>query len=463
MSKLTPALVGQLHPGESLGTVQRLDVAGRGITTVVGMESCTGLTRLDASDNGLTSADGIAALPALRWLSLAGNQVESIEPLRSCDSLEVLNIANNRLSGKVALGRLSRLKALVANNNAITLVGALDRCKELNTLILSHNAVASVSGWLAGAGPLQKLQLSHNMITDLGNALSHLTKLKELRLNHNKLTSFPADLSALASLRTLEAGSNPIASLDALQPLAGLPDLRQLSLKGCPVAALEKYRSHVQGLLPRLQVLDGQRLSAKSSVERRAVEAATEARKGTESRARSSATAKVEKEKAKKRKGEAVQEAAGAELDQQEVDASVKAKRKKVKEPSGNAAPSPGDKGAAVASLSKPLKKAAHARPPPKMPAQTEGNESEGDDAVAFVEPKKKGGAVAPDKEERLQAVARTGVVKVVDVARLETSKAGKKASKVSAGKPAKPVVTGSAVFKALLKPDDFTSPGWGS
>lgn len=32
-----------------------------------------------------------------------------------------------------------------------------------------------------------------------------------------------------------------------------------------------------------LQVLDGQRLSAKSSVERRAVEAATEARKGTES------------------------------------------------------------------------------------------------------------------------------------------------------------------------------------
>lgn len=117
----------------------------------------------------------------------------------------------------------------------------------------------------------------------------------------------------------------------------------------------------------------------------------------------------MEKEKAKKRKGEAVQEAAGAELDQQEVDASVKAKRKKVKEPSGNAAPSPGDKGAAVASLSKPLKKAAHARPPPKMPAQTEGNESEGDDAVAFVEPKKKGGAVAPDKEERLQAVARTG------------------------------------------------------
>lgn len=84
---------------------------------------------------------------------------------------------------------------------------------------------------------------------------SHLTKLKELRLNHNKLTSFPADLSALASLRTLEAGSNPIASLDALQPLAGLPALRQLSLKGCPVAALENYRSHVQGLLPRLQVL----------------------------------------------------------------------------------------------------------------------------------------------------------------------------------------------------------------
>lgn len=136
--------------------------------------------------------------------------------------------------------------------------------------------------------------------------------LTELRLNHNQLAALPADLSANRRLRILDLGGNPIASwegvqvrqlqgcptrkpprascvhtswcrpsLAALGPstlhstryprrrphvlrpaqvLAELPQLRSLSLKGTPLATLPDYRERIAALLPRLEILDNQRI-----------------------------------------------------------------------------------------------------------------------------------------------------------------------------------------------------------
>ena len=47
-----------------------------------------------------------------------------------------------------------------------------------------------------------------------------------------------------------------------VQVLSQLPLLRSLSLKGCPVAALPGYPAQILAMLPRLKILDNQRLDS---------------------------------------------------------------------------------------------------------------------------------------------------------------------------------------------------------
>ena len=55
-------------------------------------------------------------------------------------------------------------------------------------------------------------------------------------------------------------GSNRIANFDDLSVLSQLPLLRQLTLKGCPVADLPNYLEKILQLVPHLQILDNKRI-----------------------------------------------------------------------------------------------------------------------------------------------------------------------------------------------------------
>ncbi|EFN57386.1 hypothetical protein CHLNCDRAFT_50903 [Chlorella variabilis] len=262
MVKLTPALVEQLAPGQSrLEDVTRLDASAKEVTEVVDLALCSKLVRLDLSKNSLTSLDGVSMNTGLRWLSAAGNELTSLgSALKDLTNLEVLNVGRNQIAGKVAV-RLPALKALILNENRITLVGGLEKCRELNTLVLSHNAVASLGSWLGGCPKLEKLSCSHNQLQELGAALKGCPMLTELRLNHNQIHALPAELASNTRLRILDIGGNPIASFDDIQVLSRLPQLRSVSLKGCPLASAPGYREGISALLPRLEILDTQRIA----------------------------------------------------------------------------------------------------------------------------------------------------------------------------------------------------------
>jgi len=228
---------------------------------ILGLDACKSLTRLDASANSLAELNGIAAASTLRWLSVAKNKITSLEPLRDLENLEILNAAHNQLHGKVSMGKFRSLKALILNDNAgITTVGGLEKLKNLDALVLSHNAIETLGGWLNGATALQKLSLSYNPLKELAGSLSTCLNLQELRLNHCQLTELPDALATNARLLTLEVGSNKIADFESLGILKKLPLLRQVTLKGCPVAELPGYQEKILKLVPRLQILDNKRL-----------------------------------------------------------------------------------------------------------------------------------------------------------------------------------------------------------
>ena len=75
-----------------------------------------------------------------------------------------------------------------------------------------------------------------------------------------------------------------------LQVLGRLPALRNLSLRGCPVAELPGYREALLALVPRLEILDNQRVVERpkslSKKEEKTKEAAVAAAASAEERPR---------------------------------------------------------------------------------------------------------------------------------------------------------------------------------
>ena len=230
---------------------------------IVGLEACRSLTRLDVGNNDLSSCDAIAACPTIKWLSIAKNSISSLESLRDLEHLEVLNASHNKLGGKVSVGKLTSLKALILNNNdGITSIGGLEKLRALDSLVLSHNQInGALGGWISGAVALQKLSLSFNPLLAINTALVRLRDLQELRLNHCKLEELPDALAANTRLLILEAGSNKIQSFGQIGVIAQLPLLRQLTLKGCPVAELPGYHEKIVELTSgRVKILDNKRI-----------------------------------------------------------------------------------------------------------------------------------------------------------------------------------------------------------
>lgn len=104
---------------------------------------------------------------------------------------------------------------------------------------------------------LESLSLNAVGLTTL-EGFPSLVRLKRLELNDNKLRGgleVLQDLS-LISLSILSLCNNQIQSLDDLEPLGGLPNLKQLDLEQCAVASCDGYRTKVFEMIPQLKVLD---------------------------------------------------------------------------------------------------------------------------------------------------------------------------------------------------------------
>ncbi|XP_054995007.1 leucine-rich repeat-containing protein 61 [Sorex araneus] len=116
---------------------------------------------------------------------------------------------------------------------------------------------------------LEWLDLSGNALTQLG-PLAALRQLAVLNVANNLLTALEP-LAACESLRRLNVAGNLLAAPGQLQCLAGLPGLQDLRLRdplarlSNPLCASPAYGAAVRELLPRLRVLDGQRVTGRGS------------------------------------------------------------------------------------------------------------------------------------------------------------------------------------------------------
>ena len=209
----------------NIKTFRSLDISGKGITSLEGIENFTALTSLSCSSNQLTSLD-VSANTALTSLSCSSNQLTSLD-VSANTALTDLSCGKNKLtsldvSANTALTSLScrsnQLTSLdVSANTALT--GLSCKSNQLTSLDISANT-ALTSLWchnnqltnldVSANTALTQLLCDSNQLTSLD--VSANTALIDLWCYNNQLTNL--DVSANTALTSLWCHNNPLTSLD---------------------------------------------------------------------------------------------------------------------------------------------------------------------------------------------------------------------------------------------------------
>ena len=115
-----------------------LDVRGKGIADLTGVEHATDLQALVLIENKIHDISPLSGLTELGFLDLGGNQISDLRPLAALTRLETLHIWRNEIENISPLTGLVNLKKLLIQNNDIKDFSPLDA--------LSHLEVVNING-----------------------------------------------------------------------------------------------------------------------------------------------------------------------------------------------------------------------------------------------------------------------------------------------------------------------------
>jgi len=189
----------------TLQNTKELNLSGKGIRGIEGIEYLSGLNSLDLSYNELESLD-LSSCTRLTELNCSGNRLTSLD-LASCRKLKNLGCSDNAL-GELDLTALKNLQVLDCRNCGL---------KDLN---------------LAENRSLTEVYCSGNEISAID--VTHLKKLKALGVKDTGLTSL--DVSRNEKLVTLDCSGNPgLKELD----LKANPGLKELFTAGTGIMDLD--------------------------------------------------------------------------------------------------------------------------------------------------------------------------------------------------------------------------------
>jgi len=127
-------------------------------------------------------------------------------------------------------------------------------------LDLRGNKIAVIENLAATQDQFDSLDLSDNEIRKL-ECLAVLPRTKLLMFNNNQINRIAENLGrAFPNLEYLVLTNNRFTTLKELEPLAMLASLTMLSLVDNPVTKQQHYRAFLIAMLPKLRVLDFQKV-----------------------------------------------------------------------------------------------------------------------------------------------------------------------------------------------------------
>ena len=239
---------GKLSQDE-IAAATAIDVSGKSIRELTGIEYFTALTTLNCSNNTLLTSLDVSKNTALTKLTFSGCRISSLN-VKGCDdltyldcrenyeltSLDVsentkltyLNCYNNKI-GSLDVSNNTNLKELNCQDNLLTSLN-VKNCNALTKLICSGNSLTELD--TSGCTALTILDCHESLeLTSLNVSDSDL--LEELHCYNCKLTSL--DVSGKASLKLLYCDTNQLTELK----LSGCTALTKLECNNNQLTSLD--------------------------------------------------------------------------------------------------------------------------------------------------------------------------------------------------------------------------------
>ena len=229
-----------------MATLERLNLNGKDINDLMGLEFAINLNWLAINDNNISDLSPIADLIKLTELRFNYNLVSDLSPLKRLKNLTGLWFTHNfQVSDLSPLAELVNLETISFVSEHVTDLSPLSGLKNLTVLWPQWVRVSDLSPlaeltnlkefvmWgnpsaidlspFAELTQMEKFDICGAEISDL-SPLANLTGLKLLNLVGNKITDI-SSLSALTELERMDIRWNKITDVS---PLAGLTNLRYL-------------------------------------------------------------------------------------------------------------------------------------------------------------------------------------------------------------------------------------------
>lgn len=179
---------GTISVNELKALTGTLFLGGRGITSITGLENCSGIRQLYLDRNKITDIDALSELSGLKTLDVSGNRLTHLCAAAGMKQLEVLNAAGNRISDIQGITGLERLRYLYLEDNEIEDVAVIGTNENLRYVTVQNNSLETIEG-LSLCTRLRQLNLSGNgSLTDI-KPLENLWNLQDLRLSDTGVTT----------------------------------------------------------------------------------------------------------------------------------------------------------------------------------------------------------------------------------------------------------------------------------
>ncbi len=189
---------------EEIAKVKEINVSGRNISNLTGIEHFTALTSLRCYNNQLTSLN-VSDCTALTYLYCSANQLTSLDVSENA-GLGSLYCSANQLTSLDVSG-CTELTYLYCHENKLTELD-VSGCTELGELYCSENQLTTLD--VSKNAGLGSLACSANQLTTLD--VSKNTALGSLACSANQLTTL--DVSKNTGLEWLYCSGNQLAELD---------------------------------------------------------------------------------------------------------------------------------------------------------------------------------------------------------------------------------------------------------
>lgn len=206
--------------------VETIEVEGKNISSLRGIEAFPNLTELKCGNNSIQKLD-LRQNPKLKTLKCNKNQLTQLD-LRKNPDIDYLNCSENQLK-QLDVSHLKDLVTLDCSHNDLEQLDVRNS-KFLETLYCSSNRLTELDAEVTHKSRLVSVECQNNQLTSL--ILGQNKLLKKLNCANNQLTQL--NLNNMNSLKELKCQNNQLTALD----VSSSPNLTTLVLKNNHLTSL---------------------------------------------------------------------------------------------------------------------------------------------------------------------------------------------------------------------------------